>query len=579
MRVLQNILLLCMGVGCLFGGGIVRDHVIAARDEIAGATAIGLEARDPQIVLLTHLLGGFKGVVVDLIGMRAVRLQQDGEFWELYQLYNWMGKLEPHIERIWVFNGWNMSYNLATELKSSEARWRWIERGLHYLRSEGLKHNPQSGQIMGEIARILHHKIGRVADLHHRYYKHRFALDMNSLFGDREMQDMAGVVQAPATLEELLNIPEVAACLSEFDLDAEQEPISNLDLGQGIFWIPRPVHQALFRKKPRGMEYGDFMSTPEGQPARKVLNYVVAQALRKRLNMQRLDVAYELEKKYGKMDWRLPEPHVMYWARLAGMSDRTDQNQIKYDRLLMFSLKQFMRRGNIGYMDPSADGAFITTYDLSKIRPVHDLYLEMIDKHSRGTGLELEVGNSIRDGHEQFLKRAGHVLYFAGYKEVAEFYFRYMQTQYHKPEAGVSMKEYYLGRLSTVIDKDGSPEEVQNTINAMIYRAILAYYVGDIEEARVYENLSKAAWDSYLQYDAKHSRGVERHEDRKMLPTWQDLHREVLRKILLGQTPCPQWIIDIIRQQHRIRPGAEKTFVPPGSGIAPPVPPSSPEPK
>jgi len=377
----------------------------------------------------------------------------------------------------------------------------------------------------------------------------------------------------------LLSIPEVAACLSEFDLDAEHEPISNLDLGQGIFWIPRPVHQALFRKKPPGMEYGAYMSTPEGQPARKVINYVVAQTLRKRFNMRRLDVAYELEKQYGKMDWLLPEPHVMYWARLAGMSDHDQKNQIDCDRLLIFSLKQSFRRGNISHMHQSADGPFITTYDLSKIRPVHNFYLEMIDKHSHGTGLELEVGNSIRDGHEQFLKQAGQVLYFAGYEKAAEFYYRYRQTHYHKPEAGVSMKEYYLGRLSTMIDKDGSPEEAQNTINAMIYQAILAYYVGDIEEARINENLSKRAWDSYLQYDAKHLGGLERHEDRKMLPQWQDLHREVLRKILLGQTPCPQWIIDIIRKQHRIRPGAEKTFVPPGSGIAPPIPPSSPEPK
>ena len=76
------------------------------------------------------MLGGFKGFLVDALWLRAGSLQEEGKYWELYQLYNWMGKLEPGIEEIWDFNAWNMSYNLVAELDDSEARWQWIERAI-----------------------------------------------------------------------------------------------------------------------------------------------------------------------------------------------------------------------------------------------------------------------------------------------------------------------------------------------------------------------------------------------------------------------------------------------------------------
>ncbi len=90
-------LFLALILMCLLGAGNVLVFVDAERTQISALTPFGSEAAAPEVVLLTNLLGGFRCLLVDLVWYRAVQLQQDNQFWELYQLYDWMGKLEPHL--------------------------------------------------------------------------------------------------------------------------------------------------------------------------------------------------------------------------------------------------------------------------------------------------------------------------------------------------------------------------------------------------------------------------------------------------------------------------------------------------
>ncbi len=101
MRFLKRSLCLILVAVCVAGAVLVQRSVDAQRDAFARGTYLGDTSAEPQIVLLTHLLGGFKGLLVDAVWLRAVKLQQQGKYWELYQLYDWMGKLEPRIEEIW----------------------------------------------------------------------------------------------------------------------------------------------------------------------------------------------------------------------------------------------------------------------------------------------------------------------------------------------------------------------------------------------------------------------------------------------------------------------------------------------
>ena len=134
---IRQIILLFMILVCLLGAAYVLPAADHVQSQLRSQAPIGPDPQNPQVVLLTHLLGGFKGLAVDALWLRAGALQQEGKFWELYQLYTWMGKLEPGIEEIWDFNGWNMSYNLVAELDDSEARWQWIQRAISWLTDRG----------------------------------------------------------------------------------------------------------------------------------------------------------------------------------------------------------------------------------------------------------------------------------------------------------------------------------------------------------------------------------------------------------------------------------------------------------
>jgi len=586
----------------LLGAAGMQPILDSTRDTFASQTYIGEGARDPQIVLLTHLLGGFKGLLVDAVWLRAVALQQEERFWELYQLYDWMGKLEPHLEKIWVFNGWNMAYNLVAELDNSESRWQWVARAIEYMRDEGLKYNPKSGQIMQQIAWTFHHKIGKTADYHHFYYKHRWALIMNAVMGDRDMQDMKGVRDAPQNLADLLEDRDVKLVLGrEFDLRPDKEPISLLARAEGIYEIPPPVFKVLFATKPENMSYGQFLSTPEGSAARKVINYIVSRVLRERFKMTRLDLVAGIEEQFGKFDWRLPEPHALYWGALASMVDPDPNKQIDYDRMVMFSLRESMQRGKIAYMDPVPGGQFITAWDLSKIRPLHELYLRMLVKHP--DDWDHRGGSSVRDGHLQFLQEACFTLYFAGYEETARYYFNEMKRLYNKPaEPDMTMEAYNIGQVKKMIDEFGSYDRVRSFVDALIFNSVFKYTLDDIDGARQYEQLARRAWDAYRQYtkaqteshqqaprDLEPGETVEavptapggriRHPGN--LPSWRELYRENLRLILLGEGGFPPGLLPALYaklnlKREDVQSGAA---VLPGEGIVPYLAPSSPIPR
>ncbi len=584
MRILYQAIFILLIVSCLLGAAYFQRDLDATRSAIRDRTIIGEAPSDPEIVLLTHLLGGFKGLLVDAVWLRANMLQQDDKYWELYTLYNWMGKLEPHLETIWVFNGWNMAYNLIANLSNNEARWLWIWRAITYMRDEGLKYNPQSSEIMKQISWTFYHKIGQYHDDNHLYYKHRLALVMNSIMGDRDMQDMKGVRDAPKDLETLLKDEEIRRVIGRrYELDPDVAPVSQLDDAQGIYGIPRVIHSLIYAEKPEGMSYGEFMKTPEGSVARKIVNFVVARTLVEQLKMKDLDLIVEMEEKYNQFDWRMPEPHALYWGELASRRDRhvnpASQKQIDYDRMVIFSLVQLARRGNIAYMGPvpsGTGGTFITTTDFSKIEPVHQLYLEMMQKYPVvDYGLENRGSTSIRDGHYQFVRWAVFTLYFSGYEGQAENYYLIMRALHNKPAEPMSLEDWNIGRVQVMVDEYGTYAQIRSFIDSLLFKAIYSMCVNDYNTARQSENLARRAWNAFLTDDEKHRQA--RLDKGGRLPTFEEIYESNVRVILTGQNPLfPQRLVPVLRSFVGVKEGEELIRIEPGEGLAPPAPAQSP---
>lgn len=141
-----------------------------------------LENAPPLVAFTSVALGGFRGILADVLWLRASRLQQEKRYFELVQLADWITKLEPRFALVWAFHGWNMAYNVSVLFDSPADRWRWVKHGIELMRDEGLYYNPGDAQLHRELGWIFQHKLGNVLDQAHMYYKRQWAAEMATLF-------------------------------------------------------------------------------------------------------------------------------------------------------------------------------------------------------------------------------------------------------------------------------------------------------------------------------------------------------------------------------------------------------------
>ena len=84
----------------------------------------------PAVAFTTVALGGFRGILADVLWMRAGSLQDEGRYFELVQLSDWIAKLQPRSPAIWAYHAWNMAYNVSALMADPAERWRWVHNGI-----------------------------------------------------------------------------------------------------------------------------------------------------------------------------------------------------------------------------------------------------------------------------------------------------------------------------------------------------------------------------------------------------------------------------------------------------------------
>jgi hypothetical protein len=175
-------LLAALAAGWLAGGR--HAPLRAARRSMLPETAVPLlEEASPLVVFSTVALGGFHGLIADMLWLRVARLQEQGDYFEIVQLADWITKLEPRFSDVWAFHAWNMAYNISVMFPEPADRWRWVQHGIRLLRDEGLRFNPADPRLYRELGWIYQHKIGRHWDDAHLYYKWRLAESIMATLG------------------------------------------------------------------------------------------------------------------------------------------------------------------------------------------------------------------------------------------------------------------------------------------------------------------------------------------------------------------------------------------------------------
>jgi hypothetical protein len=145
-------------------------------------TSLGKTA-PPALEFVTVAMGGFRGLIANALWLRATDLQDQGKYFEMVQLADWITKLEPTFAQVWLVQAWNMAYNISVKFSDPADRWRWVQRGIELLRDEGLRYNPREALLYRELGWFFQHKMGHNLDDAHLFYKSAWAKEMTDLFG------------------------------------------------------------------------------------------------------------------------------------------------------------------------------------------------------------------------------------------------------------------------------------------------------------------------------------------------------------------------------------------------------------
>lgn len=187
-------------VALLFCTSAVQTSLNKDRVKMQLTRVTPLENAPPALVFTTVALGGFRGLISNVLWMRANELQQESKFFEMVQLADWITKLQPHYSQVWRIQAWNMTYNISVKFPNLDDKWHWIMAGVKLLRDEGIQYNPHEPVLYEELCYFLFHKMGGTSDLAHLTFKQLWAWEWHNVLGETGFPDYGNLLN-PQTEE------------------------------------------------------------------------------------------------------------------------------------------------------------------------------------------------------------------------------------------------------------------------------------------------------------------------------------------------------------------------------------------
>ena len=120
-----------MIIVALFGVDVPLHRLARRREKKSrdlGEAAIG-QIDTGSFMMKLFLLGGFRGIVADLLWIRAEEHKKDHDWDRLKPTVDLITKLQPHFLSIWTFQGWNLAYNVSVEWDAPEDKYAVDQEG------------------------------------------------------------------------------------------------------------------------------------------------------------------------------------------------------------------------------------------------------------------------------------------------------------------------------------------------------------------------------------------------------------------------------------------------------------------
>jgi hypothetical protein len=542
--------------GCVIAAAILLtvasarlDSINASRKQMGLVSNEPLENAPPSLAFATVAMGAFRGLVVDILWMRADNLKEQGQFFDAKQLAEWITILQPRFASVWDFHAWNMAYNISAAIPASQwqERWQWVRNGYELLRDKGIEKNPRSIILYRALAWIFQHKIGGVTDDCHKHYKRELALAMRALLGSKSTNEyIQKLAAAPRDFSDIAIDPAVAEFIKALKSadkafeDDDEFVATYLSLRQ----TPKRFSEEAFEviDRFRGDAALDKFDT-------------FARAYRLR-NTWKLDLGLmgRLNQKYGPypsgdpndrlpLNWEHPDTHAMYWAdkgfMIAGEKTEYSIDEKNTDRIISHSLMNLYRRGKIIiYPIPGDLPSVFLRPDLRMFDVADSDWAGRIKKYEA-----FEKGNpkGLRDGHRNMLKNSILNFYQAGQIKKAGQIYNKLREVYPRDEFKVDMHTYVKKRIVDEVKAITINDAAELTVMTL-REAYFRFAVHDDDEAFGREKWAREVFEIY---QAKYS---EEDWQRLNLPNFEMLrflafldfindsfYPENLRNALLGR--------------------------------------------
>ena len=498
--------------GLLFVGSRRLDDINERRAEMKLVMNTPLENAPPSLAFATVALGAFRGLIVDVLWIRADQLKEDGKFFDAKQLAEWITLLQPRFASVWDFQAWNMAYNISVTIPATrpQERWQWVRNGYELLRDKGIVLNPTNIDLYRSLAWIFQHKIGNVMDDCHKYYKLQLYYAMKPLLGPETQEYYIKLADAPKNLEQVLADPNTAKFVAELAV-ADSVFAKTDGLVENYLSLRR--QPAKFQEQAfavidryRGTQtLEDFDVFAKAYYLRKV--WKLEPELMVRLNEEYGPVDFKDPNNVLPLDWTQADVHAMYWAALglekAG-KDKYSFEQLSTDRIVFHSIQDLYTRGKMiiytskvpSKNDPNdiTEQESVFLYPDLRMFDRFDHLLRQLQEKYRQQGADEEI---LEVPHRNMLKRAVLLFYQAGHTDKALKIYNDLRKQYPKDkEIQVSLAEYVRTRLLNEL-KDMGLADATEIITLMLHEGYARYAVHDDDEAFGREKMAKEVYEYY----------------------------------------------------------------------------------
>src|SRR5688572_28804486 len=181
-RIVQLVALAVVAIALTASGSLLPSLVKQADQRVLRYTNVSVEGA-PPIVVVGTAIGALRGLVVDILWVKANTMKEKGLFYEAMADADLITKLQPRFAQVWSFHGHNMAYNLSVATHTLEERWEWVNAGIQLVRNRGLRYNPNDMLLHRELAFWFAHKLEGVSDDAHLFYKRQFCIEWHRLLG------------------------------------------------------------------------------------------------------------------------------------------------------------------------------------------------------------------------------------------------------------------------------------------------------------------------------------------------------------------------------------------------------------